>query len=33
MELEDLSQHVMNTGKQGIKELFTEAKTLTKEET
>lgn len=32
MELEELSTHVMNTGKQGIKELFTEAKTFTEEE-
>ncbi|MBO0459185.1 PTS sugar transporter subunit IIA [Enterococcus hulanensis] len=32
MGLEELSEHVMNTGKQGIKELFTEAKTFTEEE-
>ncbi|MDT2782001.1 PTS sugar transporter subunit IIA [Vagococcus fluvialis] len=32
MDLEELSMHVMSTGKQGIKELFTEAKILTEEE-
>lgn len=31
MSLEELSTHVMTTGKQGIKELFTEAKMLTEE--
>ena len=32
MGLDELAAHIMDTGKTNIKELFTEAKTLSKEE-